>query len=93
MADRSTDHSMEDIEQPAGAVDKGKGKAPDAVEESGDDSSDESGVEDHVCFLTSYTSLCKLLTRDNRALVRGNPCYSQIVITTDMRGSRARGRG
>ena len=62
MADRSTDHSMEDVEQPAGAVDKGKGKAPDAVEESGDDSSDESGVEDHVSILQSYIWWCKLLT-------------------------------
>ncbi|KAF2796443.1 hypothetical protein K505DRAFT_323320 [Melanomma pulvis-pyrius CBS 109.77] len=48
MADRSTDHAMEDVEHPAGAVDKGKGKAPDAMEESADDdSSDDSGVEDH----------------------------------------------
>jgi hypothetical protein len=62
MADRSTDHSMEDVEHPAGAVDKGKGKAADAVEESGDDSSDESGVEDHVSILPSYTRWCKLLT-------------------------------
>lgn len=52
MADRSTDHAMEDVEHPAGAVDKGKGKAQDTMEESAeDDSSDDSGVEDHVCFL------------------------------------------
>ncbi|KAF2261620.1 hypothetical protein CC78DRAFT_535475 [Lojkania enalia] len=52
MADRSADHSMEDVETsaPAGAIDKGKGKAPQAepMEESGDDSSDESGPEEQA---------------------------------------------
>ena len=51
MADRSADHNMEDVEQPTSTVDKGKGKAPDVVEESAeDDSSDESGMEDQVCI-------------------------------------------
>jgi hypothetical protein len=79
MADRSTDHSMEDVEQSAGAVDKGKGKAQDTVEESGDDSSDESGVEDHVIILPSYTRWHKLLTSDNRPLVRRNPLHRNIL--------------
>ncbi|KAF2734041.1 hypothetical protein EJ04DRAFT_524027 [Polyplosphaeria fusca] len=49
MADKSTDQSMEDVETnaPTGVVDKGKGKAPEAMEESAeDDSSDESGPEE-----------------------------------------------
>lgn len=42
---------MEGVENPAQVADKGKGKAPEAVEESADDdSSDESGNEAEVCF-------------------------------------------
>ncbi|KAF2710909.1 hypothetical protein K504DRAFT_489885 [Pleomassaria siparia CBS 279.74] len=49
MADRSTDHAMEDMEHPTGVADKGKGKAANTVEESAEeDSSDESGAEDHA---------------------------------------------
>jgi hypothetical protein len=50
MADQG-DHQMGGIEESTGAVDKGKGKAPQQpVEESADDdSSDESGVEAEVC--------------------------------------------
>ncbi|KAF2878317.1 histone chaperone domain CHZ-domain-containing protein [Massariosphaeria phaeospora] len=52
MADQSTDHSMEGVENPAGATDKGKGKAPQAPEamESAaeEDSSDESAAEDQA---------------------------------------------
>lgn len=52
MADQSGDHQMEGVEAPTGAVDKGKGKAPQVpqgMEESGEeDSSDESGAEEQV---------------------------------------------
>ena len=47
MSDQA-DHQMEGVEETV--VDKGKGKAPQApVEETEDDSSDESGLEEQVC--------------------------------------------
>lgn len=53
-AQAENDHQMEGVQDPTNEG-KGKGKAPDAVEESmDDDSSDESGVEDHVSILRPY---------------------------------------
>lgn len=50
MAAQPEDHQMEGVEAPAQVADKGKGKAPEAMEESADDdSSDESGDEAQVC--------------------------------------------
>ena len=55
MSNNATDSKMEDTEMsnPAGAVDKGKGmapQAPDAMQESDDSSSEESGAEEQVCL-------------------------------------------
>jgi hypothetical protein len=49
MSAQPEDQQMEGVDSPAGAVEKGKAKATDAMEESADDdSSDESGAEDQV---------------------------------------------
>ena len=56
MSAQPENQQMEGVQAPATDV-KGKGKAPegDAMEESmDDDSSDESGMEDQVCYCGSW---------------------------------------
>lgn len=56
MSAQPEDQQMEGVQDPT-TESKGKGKAPEAVEESmDDDSSDESGAEDQVC--SAFSSLC-----------------------------------